>query len=207
MSNNRQGFTIIEVGLVLGLAAIIFAMAFIALPSLWASQRDADRKAKVMEFTSDIKTYQTNNSRGALPDISGNMLEFNFGDYGSNIDKNNTWEYLVKNYVKSDFSDANGNPYRFYIVNCLNDNGADNLRTGETCKYPKSGANPFATINQETNIDAKPPVHKVGNQEYALMYVAVGAICDGDHAVKANSTRDVAVIQVLERGGRYCHNT
>lgn len=203
--NKKKGFTLIEVALVLGLAAGIFLMAFLALPTLWISERDADRKARVMEFVSDIKTYQTNNSRGALPSISGGKgpLQFNFGTSSSDF---NTWQYLVANYVAKDFVDGSGNPYKFYIVSCLSASGTE-LSAGATCAYPNSGANAFGVINKDNNIDVKMPVISEGGKEYYMMYVAMGAICDGDHAVKANSPRDVAVVQVLERNGRYCHNT
>ena len=38
--DNKKGFTIIEVVLVLAIAGLIFAMVFIALPALQRSQRD-----------------------------------------------------------------------------------------------------------------------------------------------------------------------
>ena len=40
----ERGFTIIEVVLVLAIAALIFLMVFVALPALQASQRDSARK-------------------------------------------------------------------------------------------------------------------------------------------------------------------
>lgn len=43
-TKTNQGFTIIEVVLVLAIAALIFLMIFVALPALQASQRDTERK-------------------------------------------------------------------------------------------------------------------------------------------------------------------
>ena len=43
----ERGFTIIEVVLVLAIAALIFLMIFIALPALQRSQRDTARKNDV----------------------------------------------------------------------------------------------------------------------------------------------------------------
>ena len=43
-NNNKYGFTIIEVVLVLAVAGLIFLMVFIALPTLQRSQRDTQRK-------------------------------------------------------------------------------------------------------------------------------------------------------------------
>ena len=42
--DNKKGFTIIEVVLVLAIAGLIFAMVFIALPALQRSQHDQSRK-------------------------------------------------------------------------------------------------------------------------------------------------------------------
>ena len=43
-ANERGGFTIIEVVLVLAIAGLIFLMVFIALPTLQRSQRDTQRR-------------------------------------------------------------------------------------------------------------------------------------------------------------------
>ena len=195
--NKKNGFTIIEVVLVLGIAALIFMMAFIALPSLWASQRDADRKASVMELISNIKTYQTNNSRGAFPVLIGNGPEkfvVNREQLKLESLDPNSWKAFVRDYVSVDFVDASGNDYELYVVNCLSSSGSS-LSVGETCAYQSD----FGDANSIENINGGTVDH--------VIYVAIGATCDGDHAVKANSNRNVAAVQVLERGGRYCHNT
>ena len=44
LDQHKNGFTIIEVVLVLAIAGLIFLMVFIALPALQRSQRDAQRK-------------------------------------------------------------------------------------------------------------------------------------------------------------------
>lgn len=193
--NKRRGFSIIEVALVLGIAGIIFMMAFIALPSLWASERDADRKAKVMEFISDLKTYQTNNSRGALPvGTSGNFTRQDAQSTpGTDVD---SWRAFVRDYVNADFKDPKDDPdgsgIRFYIKQCATNatgvnvtcDGQDDTRV----KNVNSGAMPSSDLDY-------------------TMYVLIGAVCDGDHAVKSSNARDVAAVYVLERAGRYCHST
>ena len=185
MSQRKKGFTLIEVSLVFGLAAAIFLMAFIALPSLWVSQRDAQRKANVMEFISDLKIYQTNNSRGALP--SGGSTNFTLKTAQTSASPaEGTWVYFVKNYVAKKFADPNmaedGGNFYFTIYNC-----------GGTGTCNNTGDN---TATSPAFIKDTPRI-----------YVFTGATCDGDHAVKSNSERSAAAIQVLERGGRYCHNT
>ena len=183
MKQKSSGFSIIEVALVLGIAGLIFIMAFIALPSLWTSQRDADRKARVMEFINDVKTYQTNNSRGALPILSVNKIEFKMSDPNARTYQTEDWYDFVKDYVLpgKDFVDASGNEYSYVVAKC-NDLKCTDL----------SPAN-------DDSVDTIGVDNKI--------YVAIGATCDGDRMVKTNSNRSVAAIQILERAGRYCHNT
>jgi prepilin-type N-terminal cleavage/methylation domain-containing protein len=64
--SKQSGFTIIEVVLVLAIAALIFLMVFIALPALQRSQRDTQRKADVARVQTAIQNYQSNN-RNAVP--------------------------------------------------------------------------------------------------------------------------------------------
>lgn len=95
--NKQKGFTIIEVVLVLAIAALIFLMVFIALPALQRSQRDTQRKADVARVQTAIQNYQSNN-RNALPADA----EFN--------------TILVPKYLTvggDTFTDPNGNPYTF----------------------------------------------------------------------------------------------
>jgi prepilin-type N-terminal cleavage/methylation domain-containing protein len=63
---NDKGFTIIEVVLVLAIAALIFLMVFIALPALQRSQRDTQRKNDMGRVQTAVQNYQSNN-RNTLP--------------------------------------------------------------------------------------------------------------------------------------------
>ncbi len=62
----QKGFTIIEVVLVLAIAALIFLMVFIALPALQRNQRDAARKTELQNVVGAVTTWQSNH-RGANP--------------------------------------------------------------------------------------------------------------------------------------------
>lgn len=64
----QNGFTIIEVVLVLAIAALIFLMVFIALPALQRGQRDTQRKADLGRLQTAIQKYQSNN-RNQLPNF------------------------------------------------------------------------------------------------------------------------------------------
>lgn len=66
MTTRKQGFTIIEVVLVLAIAGLIFLMVFIALPALQRNQRDTQRKNDMGRLSSAIVNY-TNSNRGSLP--------------------------------------------------------------------------------------------------------------------------------------------
>ena len=96
-TNKEKGFTIIEVVLVLAIAALIFLMVFIALPALQRSQRDTQRKNDVARVQTAIQSYQSNN-RNALPADA----EFN--------------SILIPKYLTvggDSFADPNGDDYRF----------------------------------------------------------------------------------------------
>lgn len=67
MTTNKQqakGFTIIEVVLVLAIAALIFLLVFLALPALQRSRRDTQRRQDLSRVLSQVQTYQANNNGG-----------------------------------------------------------------------------------------------------------------------------------------------
>lgn len=100
----KNGFTVIEVVLVLAIAGLIFLMIFVALPALNRSQRDAQRRDDMMLFLKKVKDYQTNN-RGALPDSP---------------DK---WKSIITDYIGGNFVDPNGSDYDLSVADC---NGGTN---------------------------------------------------------------------------------
>lgn len=68
--SRKQGFTIIEVVLVLAIAGLIFLMVFIALPALQRNQRDTQRRNDYGMLSSAITTYASNNG-GKLDRLYG----------------------------------------------------------------------------------------------------------------------------------------
>ena len=62
----QQGFTIIEVVLVLAIAGLIFLMVFIALPALQRNQRDTQRRNDAGRLVTAVNNYQTN-TKGNIP--------------------------------------------------------------------------------------------------------------------------------------------
>lgn len=65
-TQDKNGFTIIEVVLVLGIAALIFLMVFIAVPVLNRNQRDSARKNDLSVVSASVTNY-ANANRGAWP--------------------------------------------------------------------------------------------------------------------------------------------
>ena len=180
MAWRKKGFTILEVVLILGASGLIILGVFIAVPTIQANQRDADRKSNVNKVVAAIKNYQTNNSRGALPSGSADLTANQIRNYTGNDE--NTWIYLIKNYVRDiqDYNDPNGKGYEFDIYSCL---GASNA--GDSCSNAVSISN-----------------------YYNMMFIITGATCESGTAVKSNNNRNVAVVQSLERGeGFYCAST
>lgn len=77
VQKQEKGFTIIEVVLVLAIAALIFLMIFIALPALQRGQRDTARRNDANAVVGAIGTWKSNH-RGSLPDLgdSDTLSEF-----------------------------------------------------------------------------------------------------------------------------------
>lgn len=112
----QKGFTIIEVVLVLAIAALIFLMVFIALPALQRNTRDQDRKETVGKVASAITTYQSN-KRGEQPTTGAALagyidgkVEENVGFEGQTGQSTSTDSVVGNNYVvRVSPSTVNGN--------------------------------------------------------------------------------------------------
>ena len=98
VNGNKNGFTIIEVALVLAIAGLIFMMVFIALPQLQRQQRDSRRRDDIITFLEAVKKYQTNN-RGTLPTSQSE------------------WDKFQKDYV-SNLVDPDGSDYKIVPATC-----------------------------------------------------------------------------------------
>ncbi len=94
-NQQRDGFTIIEVVLVLAIGALIMLMVFLALPAMQRNQRDTTRKNDMSRLSAAIATYKGQN-RGKIP-IS-----------------QDDWNDFVVKYMRKDgdeFSDPTGGNY------------------------------------------------------------------------------------------------
>lgn len=79
MTNNKRknGFTIIEVVLVLAIAGLIFLMVFVALPALQRSQRNTQIREDANRVMTAISTYMKHNNN-KLPFTVDGGLDTNF---------------------------------------------------------------------------------------------------------------------------------
>lgn len=68
-NRKAEGFTIIEVMIVLAIAAVILLIVFLAVPALQRSSRNTQRKNDVAALLGAVNEYEGNNS-GAVPAAS-----------------------------------------------------------------------------------------------------------------------------------------
>jgi len=78
--HERDGFTIIEVMIVLAIAGLIMVVVFLAVPALQRSSRNTSRKTDVNNILSSISTYQSN-SGGSLLSSSNFTSTGALGDW------------------------------------------------------------------------------------------------------------------------------
>ena len=79
--DNKKGFTIIEVVLVLAIAGLIFAMVFIALPALQRSRRDHSRENDASVVAAAITKWNSANRN------SGTFSEESLRKYVDKLDQ------------------------------------------------------------------------------------------------------------------------
>jgi prepilin-type N-terminal cleavage/methylation domain-containing protein len=88
---NEQGFTIIEVLIVLAIAGLILLIVFLAVPALQRSQRNNARKNDAARITSAVSTF-VSNSNGTEPAAQSTADEFSLltdaGKFGQFTFKN-----------------------------------------------------------------------------------------------------------------------
>ena len=202
--NTKQGFTIIEVVLVLAIAGLIFLMVFVALPALQRSQRDTARRNDLSRVDTSLVQYQTNNSNKSnnLPGPGAWKGADNFKDANA-CNNTNTACTFARDYMNSgsseveknnEFEDPDGVAYSIVITNNWGEDGSltDNL-------------SPTFTEGRSELI-AKDSGYTIGGtsafSEY-VVYIVPGGRCDGE-VVEKSQKRHFAVLYRLEGAGVYC---
>ncbi len=128
VNKQQNGFTIIEVVLVLAIAGLIFLMVFVALPSLQRGQRDAQRKQDLTRISTQFTNYLSS-TRGAVPATPDALGIF------------------VKGYLKGTdattagegYRDPNGEFYKVIYANAPNEIGTIGYYNKSACAEDGSG--------------------------------------------------------------------
>lgn len=209
----KQGFTIIEVVLVLAIAGLIFLMVFVALPQLQRSQRDTQRRQDLSRVVTALVQYQTNNrtKRNNLPP-AGKFVAPNIEDgateaYPSDCNSNSACSF-VKNYMNTAVANDSGER-----VNVFDDPDGVPYNVLITANMAAANATDFAAslvFNDESKMelaasDAGNEYTIGGTNPYSqhVVYIVPGGTCSGENVVK-DELRHFAILYQLEGSGIYC---
>ena len=195
----KTGFTIIEVVLVLAIAGLIFLMVFVALPALQRSQRDTQRRNDMSRVDTSLVQYQTNNmSKGGGNDsaLPSGPNYYN-ATTGASSGVGTAAKDFIMDYMnsgtdttKNTFEDPSGVLYNMYISENLDTiTGEPSLNAVGDAKLKAGSKTGAYTIDTDFN-------------KY-IIYVIPGAKCNGEEVVK-DTKRHFAVMYRLEGAGTYC---
>lgn len=183
LSTKKQGFTIIEVVLVLAIAGLIFLMVFVALPSMQRSQRDTQRRSDMARLATALTNYQANNDN-SLPGGTRNT-ECPPSTHPGNP---NSGE-IVPNNITANIS---SNKACLFLAAYLNPNtsSTNEFKDPDGTTYgvtiPRSGASKTPTdFNHTAYI----------NREYK---------CTGENIESTGNPNDFAILYKLEGSGTIC---
>ena len=223
IKQERKGFTIIEVVLVLAIAGLIFLMVFVALPALQRSQRDTARRNDMSRVDTSLVQYQTNHSSdtnnlpdpGQTPSKWTATEDFQDGcanqgseDGGSGGGGSNTNSTLactfVRDYMntgasetnkKNEFQDPDGEPYNMIIT----PNWGVNANGPAAAAFNEKNKLVSGTKDGQTGYTIG------GDSPFSehVVYIVPGARCSGEYVLKSEK-RHFAVLYRLEGAGVYC---
>ena len=164
-NNPKQGFTIIEVVLVLAIAGLIFLMVFIALPALQRSQRDTQRRDDMARVSTAINQYQSNNS-GQLPKIendnNGAGVDITTGS-GASASTSKASNFVVNYLGGGEFVDPDG---EYYIMN-FSKYSKDQTLTGDV--------DHIVYVVEQAVCDGEKVVKGDHTRDYAIQYRLEGS--------------------------------
>ena len=216
-TNSKQGFTIIEVVLVLAIAGLIFLMVFVALPALQRSQRDTQRRNDMSRVDTSLVQWQTNHSTDSS-NLPAGPSAYKGTDYidaervpsgstnascGTGATANLACVF-VRDYMnsgstdsakKNEFQDPDGAPYSVFIT--------ENWANGNITTSPNgelSGSTSQLVASSEV-ADG----YTLNGDAFAdrIVYIVPGGKCSGS-AVTKSEKRHFAILYRLEGAGVYC---
>ncbi len=124
IKQKKDGFTIIEVVLVLAIAGLIFLMVFIAWPALQRSQRDTQRRNDYSMLSTAVSSYISNNG-GKLSTIAP-------------TNGTDTTTLTAKDYINKDGTDPEGKSYILKAITCTAAKNGDKCTNGAFNDKPKA---------------------------------------------------------------------
>ena len=201
---SKQGFTIIEVVLVLAIAGLIFLMVFVALPALQRSQRDTQRRDDIARLNTALSQYQANNNN-RLP-ATGNIASSDNSDMCNNADANSACA-LIKKYMNA--SDATENTFQdpdgqYYGVH-IGEYGKGSMGYAADANGVATSAGlKENTVKGPSGADQVTGLTYEGGGMNHMIYVVTKAKCDGETIVKGSANNEYAVFYRLEGSGSYC---
>ena len=78
---NKNGFTIVEVVVVLGIAGLLFMIVFLAVPQITQQRRNQNRQEDIAVLAEAIERHAINNAGGTYPDAASDVVnDLNFND-------------------------------------------------------------------------------------------------------------------------------
>lgn len=183
--NNKKGFTIIEVVLVLAIAGLIFLMVFIALPALQRSQRNTRRRQDMARILTAFNDYQANNN-GKMPQAdSAGKKEL---------------AMLVNRYITgiSNYANSEGNDIES-LKNCNNsDQFCDPDGTSYRFATRAAISGDIKNIDEHLSKDGK-------DYSHSILYYVHAKCGDTEGSIKNGSgNNDIAIFYKLEGGAWYC---
>ena len=143
-TNEQKGFTIIEVLIVLAVAALILLVVFLAVPGLQRNQKNTQIKQEISRLSGAIVNFEANNG-GAAPlnssDLTTVLADSNIGSSSLIYTSN---QYVTAPYVTSSaqtlylLSTGTASYNTAYTFGGQKNLTQVDIVTGETC--PASGA-------------------------------------------------------------------
>ena len=157
-TKSKQGFTIIEVVLVLAIAGLIFLMVFIALPALQRSQRDTQRKNDMSRLITAVQNYQSNNK---------NQVPTDFGSANT----------FYTGYLTTDgdtFADpATNSNYQFDLKGVCVKTGGDN--NSDKCNAAPNANLGYISVYTNATCDGESAKYSQGSGKLAFVIKLEGA--------------------------------
>ena len=177
--NNKKGFTIIEVVLVLAIAGLIFLMVFIALPALQRSQRNTRRRQDMARILSAFNDYQANNN-GKMPDTAAKLENLIERYVDNNCEVTVTGNVATATKCGDQFTDPDGTIYSilYYatLTNSAQTGGVPTSVDQHTIWYTRDA------ICDPDNAESNTKWSKGGANNITLQYyLEGGAIYCGDN--------------------------